>query len=326
VRDLGTEFAVGVTPDGRTDVEVFKGKVAASILGSGADSVVNSVILTVGQAAMISGKSVTKNPQGAVPQRFVCELQNSHLASLDVADLIGGGDGTTHRRGIAVDPLDGHIGVMEPVTRRKGNDVYHHVYGYPAVDGAFVPGGSNGINGANSGLSQVDSSGDTFQFPPTTHELVNLIWTGGKIPWSDDKGIITDSAISTVLSGVDYATPEHSIICTHSNSAITLNLNAIRRLYPDRVIHRFTCKVGNSFINGWPGSTRVNPPACAFVLSNGSSRFEKRGFTNQDGAIGVDVAINSTDRFLTLAATDDGKDIDRDWILWVDAQFQLTAK
>jgi hypothetical protein len=123
---------------------------------------------------------------------------------------------------------------------------------------------------------------------------------------------------------VDFAAAGHSIICTHSNNAVTLDLNAVRRLHPGRSIVRFNCKCGNSFINGWPGSLRVNPVARAFVLIDGVGRYGSGPFTNQAGAMAVDVPLRDADRFMTLAATDDGKDIDRDWILWTDARLDLS--
>jgi hypothetical protein len=351
VRDLGTEFGVSVASDGNTEVAVFKGRVLASratphpeksqqlgntpagntpagntpagntpagntqasSTGGSAD-----MVLTVGQAAMMSEKALTKSPEGAVPQRFICNLQNLKVSSLDVADLIGGGDGTTRRRGVAVDALTGKIGLLPPVPRRSGDHLYHRVSAFPAVDGAFIPDGS-------IGASIVDSAGDQFKFPATTNSSVNNIWTGGHIPWADDTGKSTALGISTVIAGTDYSAPEHSIICTHSNNALTLDLNAIRRLYPDRTLAQFTCKYGNSFINGWPGSQRINPPARAFVLIDGTQRYANPLFTNQDGAMPVNIPIRNTDRFLTLAATDDGKDIDRDWILWVDAKLGLLS-
>jgi hypothetical protein len=140
----------------------------------------------------------------------------------------------------------------------------------------------------------------------------------------DDDGNVSETQISTVLGGVDCAAAGHSIICTHSNNGLTLDLNAVRRLYPDRSIVRFHCKYGNSFINGWPGALRINPVARAFVLVDGVSRYRNESFTNQAGAIPVDLQIRNADRYLTIAATDDGKDIDRDWILWTDAQLDLS--
>jgi hypothetical protein len=326
VRDLGTEFGVSVAADGQAEVDVFKGRVSAAMASpagtssTGASSTTRpsaELLLSAGQAATLSGSTVTRSPQGAIPQRFVASARQDAVAALDVADLLSGGDGTTHRRGVGVDALTGAIGGLAPVIRRDGDHAYHRATGFPVVDGAFIPDGS-------AGSSVVDSAGDRFQFPPTTNASVNLIWTGGRIPWMDDQGQVSDAQISTVLAGVDFAAAGHSIICTHSNNAVTLDLNAVRRLHPGRSIVRFNCKCGNSFINGWPGSLRVNPVARAFVLIDGVGRYGSGPFTNQAGAMAVDVPLRDADRFMTLAATDDGKDIDRDWILWTDARLDLS--
>jgi hypothetical protein len=326
VRDLGTEFGVAVAADGQTEVAVFKGRVSAAIASTsgtssaGAPSTTRpatALLLTGGQAATLSESAVTPSPQGAIPQRFVTRIRQDSVTTLDVADLVSGGDGTTHRRGVGVDSLTGAIGRLSPVARRNGDHAYHPSTAFPVVDGAFIPDGTHGT-------SVVDSAGDRFQFPPTTNASVNLIWTGGRIPWMDDNtGQVSDTQISTVLGGVDFATSGHGIVCTHCNNAVTLDLDAVRRLYPGRSIVRFHCKIGNSFINGWPGSTRINPVARAFVLIDGVSRYRNNSFTNQSGAISIDFQIRDADRFMTLAATDDGTDIDRDWVLWTDPKIDV---
>jgi hypothetical protein len=327
ITDLGTEFGVSVDPlNGNSEVEVFQGSVSAALSHqgttepsgepSGKSSGQSSrdpaapTVLKIGQAAVLSRNAVTPSPQGAIRQRYICSLTNPGVRTLDVTDLICGGDGTSNRRGIAVDATTGDIGVLTPVGIRPGDHLYHKVHGFPVVDGAFVPDGS-------SGLVTVDSAGDRFAFPPTVNSVTNQIWTGGQIPWPDEIGI------STVVGGVDYSTPRHSVICTHSDNAITLDLNAIRRLYPDRRLAGFHCHCVNSYVNGLKGAMKRNPVASVYVLLDGKSRYEKLRFSNQDSLFAVDVSITKNDRFLTLAALDDGKEIDRDWILWLDASLTV---
>lgn len=313
IEDLGTEFGVSVNPrDGNSEVEVFEGQISAALSNTASTQPAEPLILKVGQAAVLSQTSVTKSPQGAIPQRYICNLANEQVTALDATDLISGGDGTTHRHGIAVDATNGAIGTLEPVGMRTGDGKYHPIRGFPVVDGAFVPDGTHGP-------MTVDSAGHTFQFTPTTNSLTNQIRTGGPIPWPDTLGI------STVIAGVDYSLPEHAIICTHANNAITLDLDAVRRIYPDRTLTRFHCHFANSYVNGLKGAVKVNPVASTYVLVDGVSRYEKLGFTNQDGMFAVDIPIAKSDRFLTLAAVDDGKEIDRDWILWTDARLEMSS-
>jgi hypothetical protein len=312
VTDLGTEFGVSVdTVNGNSDVEVFQGRVVASLRETASTQAVEPMVLNVGQAATISKAALIKNPRGAIPQDFICSLAHEQLNSLDVTDLICGGDGTSHRTGTAIDSTTGAVGQLQPVGLRVGDGKYHPAHGFPAIDGAFVPDGSNGP-------SIIDSAGDRFQFTPTTNQTTNHIWTGGRIPWADELGI------STVIEGVDYALPPHTIICTHCNNAITLDLSAIRRIYPDLELTRFHSRFANTYVNGLKGAKKINPVANVYVLIDGVSRYEKLDFTNQDGSFEIDIPVKRSDRFLTLAAVDDSKDIDRDWILWTDAKLELT--
>jgi hypothetical protein len=312
VTDLGTQFGVSVTPGGATDVEVFKGKVSAALSSTATTQPAAPMLLTVGQAAVISGKSLTKSPEGAIPQRFICSLENQQVDSLDLVDLIGGGDGTTRRRGIGIDQSTGEIGQLTPIGVHSGDHQYHPVKGYPVVDGVFVPDGSQGP-------MVIDSAGHQFKFPNTTNSTINQIWTGGPIPWPDELGI------STAINGEDYAVMPHGILCTHCDNGLTIDLDAVRRLYPDRSLTRFHANFANSYINGLKGASKLNPIASVYVLLDGVSRYQKERFTNQQATFVVDLPIAKTDRFLTLAAVDDGKEIDRDWILWGDPRLDMTT-
>lgn len=219
IYDLGTQFGVAVDLNtGSTQVEVFEGRVSASLSSNATTQPTTPLLLTVGQAAEMRETSLRKTPEGAIPQRFICNLQSDQVTSLDVTDLVSGGDGTTRRRGIAVDSTSGNIGVLPLQYIRNGDHKYHLVSGFPVVNGAFVPDGS-------TGPVTVDSGGHLFQFPSTTSQTTNLIWTGGAIPWPDNAGILTTA------NGIDYSTPEHAIICTHANNALTLDLDAVRRLW-----------------------------------------------------------------------------------------------
>ncbi len=309
ITDLGTEFGVSVASSGATHVDVFEGKVAVTPANPSPNSPAG-LLLSAGQAASVSATTIAMDPAGAIAQRFVSQL-NSSLDSLDLADLVSGGDGSTHRRGNAIDALTGQTGVLKVVGARDGDYKYHRVATLPVIDGAFVPDGQRGP-------SQIDSLGDRFQFPSTSNLSFNRIWTGGPIPWTSERGI------SSVLGDIDYSTPEHSILCIHSNNALTLDLAAIGRLYPDRKISAFQCTIGNSYVNGSSDETGVNPRADVFVIVDGSARFEKQRFINQDGPFKVDVSLNQGDRFLTLATTDGGDTINDDWILWVDTTLRIS--
>ncbi|HEX3357370.1 MAG TPA: FecR domain-containing protein, partial [Tepidisphaeraceae bacterium] len=316
--DLGTRFGVAVQPDGTTQVDVFEGAVQAVVHSSAAAPMTNGpttgptaqpLMLSAGKAASLAGGTVTLDQGGAMPQRFITRL-SSDVSQLDVVDLVCGGDGSTHRRGEALDPVTGKYGELKPVGARSAEKSFHRIAGLPVIDGVFVPNGSRGP-------TLIDSARDLFSFPATTGIIVNHIWTGGAIPWFHSPAIRTD------IAGVDYSQLPHGILCIHSNGGLTFNLANIRRLYPGRSLARFHCTVGNSYVNGTLNETGFNPRADVYVIVDGKVRQERRQFTNQDGVFTIDVPLQKTDRFMSLATTDGGDDINDDWVLWLDPQIQL---
>jgi NPCBM/NEW2 domain/FecR protein len=306
VTDLGTQFGVAVHSNGTTEVDVFEGKVVAALRSSNKGAPVE---LSAGQAARITDSTVQIDPAGSVPQRFVTQL-TSDAQLLDVVDLISGGQGTTHRRGMSIDAINGNFGKFLPIGLRQGDFQRHSVPALPVVDSVFVPNGSEG-------LMQVDSAGHLFEFPPSNGTSVSYITSGGVIPW------FTPRPISTAIAGKDYSGAGHAILCLHSNNGLTLDLNAIRRLYPGRSCSAFDCDIGNSYVNGYPGELGVNPLADVFVIVDGRAAFQRRHFTGSDGIFHVHVALDGSERFLTFATTDGGDGTVDDWVLWVDPQLKI---
>jgi hypothetical protein len=314
VTDLGTQFGVNVQPDGATEIAVFKGRVSASLNSDSSDSRATTqasrqLLLTAGQAAAMSPTALKVDEKGAMPQQFVRSLVNSDISSLDITDLICGGDGTTRRRGVGIDPSNGDVGNLRPVAAIIGDGKYHLANGSPFIDGAF-------ITDAAKGAMIVDSAGDRFHFTGLGSTSYNCIFTGGKIPWPEKP------APDTILNGIDYAAPDHSIICIHPNNAITLDLNAARRMYPDLAIKRFHCRVGISG-TAKPKDPKI-PDAAVLVLTDGTPRFQNPHFTIFDGSFDVNIPLKETDRFMTLVSTYAGPGNYRNWVLWVDAKLDLS--
>jgi hypothetical protein len=311
VTDLGTQFGVEVRPDGATEVAVFEGRVSASLNSMATTQGSRQLLLTTGQAAAMSPNTLKVDEKGAMPQQFVRSLVNGDINSLDVPDLICGGDGTTRMRGIGIDPSTGMVGKLQPVAAINSDGKFHHATnGSPFIDGALIA-------DATKGEMIVDSAGDRFHFTCLGSTSYNCIFTGGKIPWP------VKPEPDNILNGIDYSTPEHSIICIHPNNAITLDLNAVRRIYPDRVLKAFHCRVGISGALN-PKASKI-PDAAVLVLTDGTLRFQNPHFTIYDGSFDVTVPIKETDRFMTLASTYAGPGNYANWVLWVDAKLDLSA-
>jgi ferric-dicitrate binding protein FerR (iron transport regulator) len=310
VTDLGTQFGVSAAADGTTSVDVFEGRVRAapSPAPGRVQEAPPAQVLTAGQAATLSaGAAVAIDPRGVVPQRFVRRLQ-SKAAVLNVVDLIAGGDGTTRRRDVGIDARNGNAGPLEVVTEFKGDGLYHRVPSLLVVDGCFVPDG-------RKGPFPVDSAGHTFAFPRTDAKGFNHIWAG-TAKSSPPRGMMP---ISGKMGGTDYSRPDRGMLYMHANLGLTVDLDAIRRLHPNKTPSRFRAMVGHSE----PRATDKSSRADVYVLVDGKARFDRRGITPLDDPRQVEVPLGTGDRFLTLAVTDGGDGIQYDGLLWGDPVIDL---
>ena len=324
VTDLGTEFGVHAARDGSTSVDVFAGSVQAAPVRKapgGSTTAPSPKVLTAGQAAKVTtGGQVALDPQGATPQRFVRSLSGpTRPTVLDVVDLIAGGDGTSRRRGYAIDPRDGAAGRLQNVGAIAGDGRYHPVPSLPVVDGCFVP-------SAQGGPMQVDSAGHQFEFPASTNgRTFNLIWLGGRVPGAPGMPA-TDRPMSSILGGVDYTAGDRSGLALHAGKGLTIDLNEVRRLYPGRSLVRFSCVAGNTWTPTPADKQDATVLADLFVLVDGKPAFEKRRFPHSTAPFQVDLAINPADRFLTIGVTDGGDGIASDWIMLGDPRLQLSDR
>jgi hypothetical protein len=300
VVDLGTEFGVAISPDGSDHIDVFKGNVAAAE-PQAASSVV-PIVLSEGQAAISKGHKIKLDPAGARPQAFVRSL--ALPTSIDMVDLICGGDGTTHFRSGAIDQRTGQSGQLAFIS---GSGVvpsdYHAVPGLQVVDGCFVP----------NGKDIVDSAQHTFDFGPTSARTLYQIRAGGSfLPWPNPGETFT-----AVLGGVDYSQPNHGLILLHPNIGITFDLDAIRRIHPALRLADFRAVVGNTCPAATPATN-----AHVVVLVNGVSRSDLPQLSHNDGAVNLRVPLADTNRFLTIGITGPQKTQIYNWIVLGDPQLE----
>lgn len=285
ITDLGTEFGVRVdAANGVTEVDVFKGSVRVA----GLQPASGSLDVIAGDAALVTDNTVRMMPATALPQDFVRDLASQSLP-LDVADLVSGGDGLSHRRGGMIDASSGAAGWFNPIGEFAGDNVYHLVSSLPVVDGCFVPDGS-------AGDVQVDSAGHRVSLPMTDGGSFAMIVGGNHLRTRP-----TSNPISTVIGGVDYSKPGHWFLFLHANVGITFNLAAIRKLHPGLSVSRFRATVGNSF----PYDIRDKLPGDIYCIVDGVSRFARKEFQRTD-TFAAEVPLNDSDRFLTIVTTAGG--------------------
>ena len=313
VTDLGTDFGVQAYGNNRTQLVVLKGKVSAAVVPMGGNaSRIPSRIITVGNGAKVSNSSILVLPAEKLHVRFVRTLTHAPLA-LSLVDLMAGGHGLGCRSGIGVDPATGRTGHLAPAGDRKGDGNYHVIKTMPVIDGCFVPEGGKR-------LDQIDSGGDRYAFPSSTGDSFGNIWAGGKVPWI--QGVLP---VSTVLDGVNYAQYPNNLLVVHSNSGLTINLGAIRRLYPGVPLRAFRATLGDSFVGPDKVYKIPAPRADVFLLVDGKLVFHKIGMTGEVKPINVNVGLPPHAKYLTLVTTDGGDGTRDAWILWCNPEFELGA-
>lgn len=304
ITDLGTEFGVSIGADNSADVHVFEGKVRVAPAAAAS----KSLEVAAGDAAQLQNRAVSFSAGGAVPQRFVRDLARP-VKSLELVDLLSGGDGSGGLRGGMIDPTNGQAsrtGKMEPGGDLTSDRVYHRVPQLTVLDGTFMP--------ERTVPTQVNSAGHTFMFPAASGTGTVRICTGGAPPVFKN-----GSSIYTELAGVDYAQPDHSYIFLHPDTGVTFDLDAIRRLHPRASLTGFRTLIGS------PMKAVSRNKADVYVLVDGVARFSRAGFVAADGVFQVDLPLTSGDRFLTLVTTSGGDGVKADQVLIADPVLDVAA-
>ena len=275
VTDLGTEFGVEVDQQGQTTAHVFRGAVNLQAIAIDGKLSAITRVLHENESARVEKSSVGRSDLArvtivgvAAPVGFVREIPRLSIKTLDLVDVMAGGDGFSGRRNKGIDPLSGRTVdslLGKGIAQLSGDGQYHRVAGRPLVDGVFVPnGGKNAV--------QVDSAGHACdEFPGTANTTWQYIWAGGQL---------RDEGVPTKLDDVDYASPGHGLLYFNGNSAITFDLEAIRRANPGCKLLRFRAAAGNT------GPAEFDSYADFWVLVDGQSRFRRRQIRSSDGASG----------------------------------------
>ncbi len=311
IKDLGTWFAVWQRRHAATIVGVYEGRVL--VASSAPEAAARTHLLTTGQAADISAEGLRPIATGAWPQHFVQSI-DSQSQVLSLVDLLCGGNGHGNRTGYGIDVATGAFGHLPQIAHYRADGLFHRIAGVPVLDGVFVPRRALPIS--------IDSGGDRYAFSGGSNHGYFLLWLGGAFPnptWSNAQ------AISPVLASVDYSTAGHSVIYLHPNKGITINLDAVRRMYPAEHLTGFQAVLGNTFAP-WPQPKPVTSSANVWILVDGKRRFVRRDVTPAAGAVQVRVPLRPRDHFLTIADAAASRHISRDWIILGDPKLELSPR
>jgi hypothetical protein len=222
---------------------------------------------------------------------------------LDLADMIGGGDGRgTGVRGRGIHPRTGNL-----VTEKIGYhpDIMTNRLQKPEwtgnsenalrfVQSVFVPDGSKPL--------PVAFKQEVQGVPATSGNAWDIVRNGP-----------INGQVSTKINGIDYAAASHSILGLHANAGVTFDLSRIREHNGMRAL-RFSATVG---FGASPGA--LNTRADFSLYIDAEQVFQRLKLKKSDFAE-VDVAVPETAKTLTLIATDGGDGIGSDLLFLGDAR------
>ena len=231
------------------------------------------------------------------------QLARLENCGLDLADIVGGGDGNGSGKkgaGLNVETGQRQDGALSRLTPKANVFV--------AVEGDFVDGvvSPNGDGGAEVPVSTTGLK--VRGVPKTSGEAWDAIRNGPINPQA-----------TTKIGDVDFAADGHTLLGLHANAAITFDLAPMRAALKSGAL-RFRANVG---YGGRP-ETETNADVRIFV--DGEPAFVAERIGPKSGPLLVNLLLPETARFLTLMSTDgtDGN-IGFDQIFYGDPRISSAA-
>jgi hypothetical protein len=301
--DLGTEFGVVVDDTGNTETHVIRGTVEVTPIAGG-----TTTRLTVDDAARVDfGANSTK--------KIVCLAGNfvQDVPAIDLVDVIAGGNGTQRRSDSGIDVGTGKI-LPLPANRRAmtiagsqnvtGDRQFHRCPGRSMIGGVFVPHG-----GPTPDI--IDPAGHQFNFPTTDNHAYLNFWPLDITKLARGKGTRHDVIGSGVIGSIDYSAAGHRLLLLHANKGVSFDLNALRNAHSDRPFSHLQAVCVNLYANDAPNGSKMSDRSEFWVFVDGDLR-SHRLIHRTDPPFDVDVPIEPSAHYLTIAATDGGDGFDWD--------------
>ncbi len=313
VTDLGTEFGVEVAKNGRTLTHVFRGSVQLQAKASDGKTVSEVRILQANASACVemNTEQGVKSQPVLHPIVLNPRIFRRHLLpqpkTVDLLDIVAGGNGLGHHRDRGIDPTTGQEDPQFVTDQRSDDGKYHLADAYPLIDGVFLPNGRRGP-------VQVDSVGHTFGgLPKTDGQTLGSIWARTASLTAATFAMQNNPARWVYAYNFDHYMPKKiGFLGLPSNTGITFDLQAVRDTYEESMPVCFAAqagKVGRTLADLW-------------VLVDGRLVW-KSGHIQAIGALPVRVKLQSGDRFLTLITTDGGDGHEGDWAGFGDPVLEM---
>ncbi|MEQ2006908.1 MAG: DUF1553 domain-containing protein [Limisphaerales bacterium] len=229
--------------------------------------------------------------------------------ALDLADMVGGGDGRgTGTKGAGIVQETGEVTTTKLGMHRNvsPNILRPPVFSTRTaeqpgfVKGVFLPQGGDG------GEATIQIAEGVL--------LKDLPRTSGQ-SWDAVRNGTLNAQVHAKINGVDYAGEGHSILGLHANSGIVFDLAAIRHAAGRKAL-RFTGVVG------FGANANAASSVAGFALYLDAERKLHRTALKKSESLNVDELIPESVRFLTLIATDGGDGIGSDLLFLGDARLR----
>lgn len=222
---------------------------------------------------------------------------------LDLADMVGGGDGRgTGVRGRGIHPRTGNL-----VTDKIG---FHPDILTNRLQKPTAPGGSQNVLGLVQAVFVPDGSKPV---PVAFKQEVQGIPVTSGNAWDAIRSGPLNGQVSTKINEIDYGVAPHSILGLHANAGVTFDLQRIRESSGMRVFQlRMMVGFGAS-----PGA--ANTRADFSIYAGNELVFQKLKLRKSEFAE-VEIAISEKASTLTLIATDGGDGIGSDLLFLGDAR------
>ncbi len=332
--DLGTEFGVISQIDGNTEVYMYKGtanlfagqknenKISEQLTAGSAKKVdrIDSVIMEIA----LANNAVVRNIDSGT--NFIWRGE-----TLNLADLVGGGSGFGNGRlDRGIDPLTGRV--IESLLR---TDVYDGPKRYmPVSSNAYIDGIFTA--GAEGSTTQINSAGlRTEAFPETSGKIWGYVFNGA---WHESDNTARHHLM---LNGVPLNGQKKTAITMHSNLGMTFDLAAIRKQLPSVQITAFSTTFGVSeTVHETIGlrdfgdleqtpevvkiATERQSSAEFWVLLDGRNVLRQK-VSSASAPKTVDIPIDDSVRFLTLAVTEADDTVMFDWGVFTRPELVLES-
>ena len=321
--DHGTEFGIQADINGSSELHVIKGKVqlftdTETKARTGQMVMADHAVRYDSYSGSISDINVKENA-------FVRQIDSKkHIVwrgeSLSLVNVVCGGNGFKGGKiKTGIEPASGQV--FDVPRQNTDEEIpvgkYSPVKGNRFVDGVFVPNGDRGAN-------QVTSIGDTFGGFPETNGSCYTDITGYPYIYEiqgvkSKTGSVEKVEIKLNPVSNDEDVMDTPSILVHANAGVTFDLDELRKANPGLAFEAFTAKcVSGSMWKKQSEFWVLVDGECVFHCLSEDARENKNNIIN--------IPLDSSNTFLTLATTDGNDGKSYDWCLFMEPEIGLSKQ